>query len=131
VSIDGKRQTDLLAVPSPRAQIVAVDVLEDHHVGPVLFPEVQDVDDPGVVEVGEEPRFAREQLHHHRVADELRVDALDHDRLGEARGPLGAREVHDAHAAAADRHDHAVAPEEGLSGERVEGHGAGCVVRRR
>ncbi len=123
--LGGQREAPLLRELQERAQVLALDVLHGDVVPGVDLPEIVDVRDVVVVELGRELRLVDEHRHEFGVRRHVRHDALDRDDLLEALLAFHARLEDLGHAARADLLEELVAPERarrrgGTSGRRPD-----------
>src|SRR5215831_1734411 len=88
-----------LQVPEPATEIVAVHVLEDHRIAALLLAEVQYPNDARVLKMREDLRLANEASRVVWSLVEVRKNAFDDHRFGEASGSFQAAEVDDPHTA--------------------------------
>ncbi len=94
-----ERPVHLLVEPVPLAEVVAVDVLDDHQVVALFLAEVDDADQARVPQAGHQARLSDEHPRHRPVDHQVRRHPLHDHRLGEAGGAFAPSQVDDTHAA--------------------------------
>jgi hypothetical protein len=103
-------------------QRLPLHVLHDEEELLVERDDVEGGDDVGVPDAGREAGLVEEHRHELGIARELRMQALDRDRLGEADDAEQATEVHGRHPTGRDLLVERVAPDDSRSGQRGRPH---------
>ncbi|EAU66782.1 hypothetical protein STIAU_1016 [Stigmatella aurantiaca DW4/3-1] len=75
----GERDAQLLGLGDDAPHVPAEDVLHGDEVALADLPQIMDLHDVGVVELGGEPGLVEEHLHEAGVLGQMRADALDDD----------------------------------------------------
>ncbi len=110
----------LISAFEPTHDAVERDPFEVRHrdeVAVALDPDLERLDDVGMIQPSGDTRLVEEHLDHFGILLEVRVKRLDDDQLLESTGPRGEREEHFTRAPLSERGEDLVAADGSLTHE--------------